>query len=202
MTKKLSKNLLLLSIAVAISTWSLVPKITALASVKPINKSTDNSVQEPHYNQTLASQSGTVFPVRRILPQLKRRTQIPIFLPNRLPFSGRFYFDSYAEPNAYSVGIGATPNCEATACSIGELSAQRGGQPATPDLVEGSTNAVFKNVRLARGTRGVFTNGCGAYCTASVEWQYGGVLYRVSMKNGEERTVIQIANSAIEAGRR
>lgn len=203
-----SKNLLLLSIAVAISTWSVVPKNTALASAQLINKSTDNSMQRSHSPQsahstkTLVSQSGMVFPVSRILRQIKGKTQVPIFLPNRLPFSGRLYFNSYAETNGYNVGIGSTPNCDATPCAIGELSAQRGEQPATPDSVVGSTNAVFKNIQLARGIRGIFTNGCGAYCTASIEWQYQEVLYRVSMKNGEERILIQIANSAIEAGPR
>jgi len=31
---------------------------------------------------------------------------------------------------------------------------------------------------------------------------YQGVLYRVTMKNGREETLVQIANSAIEAGPR
>lgn len=66
----------------------------------------------------------------------------------------------------------------------------------------GGNRQTFKNIELAKGTKGIFFNGCGPYCTALVEWQSGGVLYRVTMKNGREENLKQIANSAIEAGRR
>ncbi|HLO48868.1 MAG TPA: hypothetical protein VK211_10680, partial [Kamptonema sp.] len=58
----------------------------------------------------------------------------------------------------------------------------------------------LKNIKLAKGIQGVFHNGCGAYCTASVEWKRQGVLYTVAIKNGREADTVKIANSAIEAG--
>ena len=80
------------------------------------------------------------------------------------------------------------------------ISAERGGEPAQPPIR--GFRSEFKTIQLAGRTQGVFYNGCGASCTALVEWQYQGVLYRVTMKNGREETLVQIANSAIEAGPR
>jgi hypothetical protein len=58
----------------------------------------------------------------------------------------------------------------------------------------------FRNIKLFGGTKGIFVNSCGAYCTALVEWKHEGVLYRVTMKNGTQKELEQIANLAIEIG--
>ncbi len=137
-----------------------------------------------------------------VIPQVKRRTSIPVLLPDRLlpPMEERTYFDVRATTNSYNVSIHFTPDCGgATACYIGAVEAQRGGK-LTPsaDLA----NSMYKNIRLAKGVKGIFWNACGAYCTAAVEWRSQGILYRVTAKNGEEQPLVQMAISAIAAGPR
>jgi serine/threonine-protein kinase len=146
------------------------------------------------------SRSSISFPVREILSQIEGKTRVPIFLPSQLPFSQKIYLKNRVETNGYSVEMGHIPNCSSTPCYIGSISAERGGEPA--QAPPRGFRSEFKTLKLAGRTQGVFSNGCGAYCTALVEWQYQGVLYRVTMKNGREETLVQIANSAIEAGPR
>ncbi|MEG4493203.1 hypothetical protein [Microcoleus sp. D3_18_C4] len=146
------------------------------------------------------SRSSISFPVREILSQIEGKTRVPIFLPSQLPFSEKIYLKNRVETNGYSVEMGHIPNCSSTPCYIGSISAERGGEPA--QAPPRGFRSEFKTIQLAGRTQGVFYNGCGASCTALVEWQYQGVLYRVTMKNGREETLVQIANSAIEAGPR
>lgn len=143
----------------------------------------------------------TNVPINQVLSPIKRKARVPIFIPSRLPFaaSEKVYFNSEVTDNGYSVSFNYTPDCQATACTIGSIEAERGGQFIKPE--RGITKA-FKRVTLAGGNNGVFHNGCGAYCTASLEWKSQGVLYRVTIKNGVERDLIVIANSAIQSGRR
>lgn len=138
------------------------------------------------------------FPVSELVPQMFNETSVPILLPTRLPFSEQVYFSGQVGTDEYSVEIYHTPDCTATACYIGAIQAERGGEFSTPP-----TDGImpeFKNIQLFGGTKGIFVNTCGPYCTASVEWEYEGVLYRVTMKNGSQGELEQIANFAIEAG--
>ena len=82
---------------------------------------------------------------------------------------------------------------------LGKFGAQKGGEFSTK--IEGVTKTL-KNVQLAGGVKGVFHNGCGAYCTASIEWKTQGFLYTIAIKNGGEADLIKMANSAIQAGKR
>jgi hypothetical protein len=143
--------------------------------------------------------ADTPFPVSKILPQIKRKTQMPIVLPSRLPFPSQVFYNVEADSDRYSVDISHTPDCQGTPCYIGAIRAERGGKFSQPSRIRGET---FRNLQLAGGIRGIFANACGAYCTALVEWQYEGVLYQVTIKNGREKDLIQIANSAIAAGPR
>lgn len=139
-------------------------------------------------------------PTRQIVSQIKSKTSIPIYLPSSLPLSERMYYYSEGSSNSYSVTFDYTPDCHGTTvCNMGAMAAERGGQFIT--RTQGVTRT-FKNIRLAGGVRGIFHNGCGAYCTATVQWQNRGVLYQVFVKNGQEAQTIQIANSAIQGGRR
>ena len=143
---------------------------------------------------------NTNVPTRQILSIIKGKTQIPIFIPSRLPFAGNVYYHSEVTSESYSISFDYTPDCHGTtACNIGYMEAEKGGELTT--RMEGVTRTL-KNIRLAGGVRGIFHNGCGAYCTASVEWIEQGVLYRISVKNGREAETVQIANSAIQGGRR
>lgn len=137
-----------------------------------------------------------------VLPQVKRQTRIPVLLPDRLlpAIEERTYFDVQATSDSYNVSVHFTPDCGgATACYIGAVEAQRGGELTSPDDLAGST---YKNIRLANQVKGIFWNSCGAYCTAAVEWQAQGILYRVTAKNGDEQPLVQMANSAILSGAR
>lgn len=149
---------------------------------------------------TIAQITSNTVPTSQIVSKLKNSTRVPIFIPSILPFSDRPYFNSEGTTNSYSLTFNYTPDCKgSTACSIGSMEAEKGGQFIAP--MEGSTRT-FKNIQLANETKGVFHNGCGAYCTATVEWKNQDILYRVSVKNGTESDAIQIANSAIQSGRR
>lgn len=145
----------------------------------------------------LVAKNSTSFPVNKILPQIKGKTRVPIFLPSSLPFSNKVYYKSTATANAYRVEFNQTANCNATACYIGAFEAEKGGKFTTK---MGGERETLKNIQLSDGTKGIFYNYCGAYCTALVEWQYQGVLYRVTIKNGLEEELMKIANSAIKAG--
>jgi len=145
-------------------------------------------------NQHLAA------PFASILPQLKRQTQVPIFLPSTLPIRQTMYYSiDAASANRYTISINFTPDCRGTPCSLGEVGAERGGQFMS---TTGIPRLTVKSITLRNNIPGHFINGCGAYCTATIEWQVQGVLYRVALKNGQEADVVNMANSAIAAGRR
>ncbi|MEG4864471.1 MULTISPECIES: hypothetical protein [unclassified Microcoleus] len=144
--------------------------------------------------------AGTAVPVSQILAKLKGKTQVPIFIPTRLIVSQKLYYYSQAQPNSYGISIDYTANCRgAGACNFGEVRAQKGGEFSKK--LEGVTKTL-KNVKLAGGMKGVFHNGCGAYCTASIQWKNQGFMYTISIKNGGESDLILTANSAILARKR
>jgi hypothetical protein len=146
------------------------------------------------------AQGGTAVPVSEILPKLKGKTQVPIFIPSSLPVSQKLYYQSQAKADSYTISMEYTADCRgAGACSLGEIRAQKGGEFSTK--IEGVTKTL-KNVQLAGGVKGVFHNGCGAYCTASVEWKTQGFLYTIAIRNGVEADLMKMANSAIQAGKR
>lgn len=140
-------------------------------------------------------------PVENILSSLKQ-VEVPVLLPNHLPFpflrEYSIYFNSTVNPSGYEVSFEYTQNCNfATACFIGSIAAERNGQ------IQGSESAkTSKVVQLADGTKGQFTDFCGAYCMANFQWQSQGVLYTVTIKNGQLEDLVQTANLAIQAGTR
>ncbi len=145
-------------------------------------------------NQHLAA------PFASILPQLKRQTQVPVLLPSALPTPRTMYYTiEEASASRYSIAVNFTTDCRGRACNLGYVEAEQGGQFSGAMGIPGE---MMKAITLRNSTPGRFLNACGASCTASVEWQAQGVLYRVSLKNGREADVVSMANSAIAAGRR
>lgn len=139
-------------------------------------------------------------PVSEILQKLKGKTQVPIFIPSQLPVSQKLYYQSQGKPDSYTVSMEYIADCKgAGACSFGEIRGQKGGEFSTK--IEGVTKTL-KTVQLAAGVKGNFHNGCGAYCTATLEWKTQGFMYTVAIKNGREADLVKIANSAIQAGKR
>ncbi len=184
------KNKLLLLITSACVLTALVPASIVFGASK--------SPERQGVTKQLV-QAGTAVVASQILPKLKGKTQVPIFIPSLLD-SEKLYYQITAKADSYTISMEYTADCRgAGACSFGEIRAQKGGDFSTK--MEGVTKTL-KNVQLAGGVKGVFHNGCGAYCTASVEWKSQGFLYTVAIKNGREADVIKIANSAIQAGKR
>ncbi|MGL5065326.1 MAG: hypothetical protein ACRC62_35595 [Microcoleus sp.] len=137
-------------------------------------------------------------PVSEILPQLKGKTQVPIFIPSNLPNSWKVYYRGTATTDTYRISLELTADCRGSgACTLGEIRAQKGGDFSTN--IPGVTKTL-KNVQLTGGVKGVFHNGCGAYCTANIEWKNRGFLYTIAIRNGKEPDLIYMANSAIQSG--
>lgn len=133
-------------------------------------------------------------PMGDVLPRLQEATQMPILLPSQVPMD-EVFLDVEAESDRYYVGFDYRPGCRsATACHFGEIMAEQGNSGSAP------TNA--EEITLADGTPATFFSTCGAHCTASVQWQYSGVMYRVLVKNGGREVTIALANSAMLRGDR
>lgn len=147
-------------------------------------------------------QAEIKFPVREMTAKIQARTSVPILLPSRFPSArGSVYFEEKVNPQGYFISFSATPNCRATACIQGGMSAESSGI-FTPPPPKSDSRSQYQTVLLADGIKGQYYNGCGVYCTALIEWEYRGTLYRVTLKNGSLEHLKAIANSAIEAGSR
>ena len=124
--------------------------------------------------------------IRSLLPQLRRQTNVRIFLPRDLTIPGeRIYVNAQGDANGYGISLGTHPQCNSNACWMGLLGATRGQRPP----------ADFKQVPLSRGITGYYF--AHPRRTSILYWVYDGVLYVIQLKVDEE-TVIDIANSAIE----
>ncbi|MEG4574874.1 hypothetical protein QUA56_19615 [Microcoleus sp. N3A4] len=148
-----------------------------------------------------ANQANSIFPASNISRQIKGKTRVPVFLPSILPLSDiqQVDFDVQAGSHGYIVGMYLGKGCRAGTCYFGTIEAKRNEPFSPPSPLPQDT---YRSVELAGGIRGIYFNNCGAYCTAFVEWQRLGVLYRVTRKNGRQQEVVQIANSALQAGQR
>jgi hypothetical protein len=155
----------------------------------------------PIPNKSGANQAKTRFPVSNIFGQIKGKTRVPVFLPSMLPLSDtqQLDFDIKAGSHGYIVGMYFGKGCRGGACTFGTIEAKRDEPISPPSQLPRDT---YRSIELAGGMKGTYFNTCGNYCTASVEWQRLGVLYRVSLKNGRQSDVVAIVNSALQAGQR
>ncbi|MEG3908342.1 hypothetical protein QT979_11270 [Microcoleus sp. w2-18bC1] len=186
----MKKKLLLLATSAGVLT-ALVPLSVVFGS---------SQLSQRQSGTTQIAQGGTAVPVNQILQKLKGKTQVPIFISSRIPLSGKMYYPTTAQANSYAISIDHKPDCGGTTvCSFGSILGQKGGEFTTK--LEGVTKTL-KNVKLAGGVKGVYHNGCGAYCTATLQWKTQGFMYTVAIKNGRESDLILIGNSAIQGGKR
>lgn len=140
------------------------------------------------------SQADVAVPMDDVMPKLQEATQMPILLPSQVPMD-EVFLDVEAQDDRYYVGFDYRPNCRSvTACHFGEIMAEQGNSMSAPSNAE--------EITLVDGTSATFFSTCGAHCTASVQWQYSGVVYRVMVKNGEREETIALANSAMLGGDR
>ncbi|MEG3848555.1 hypothetical protein QT971_09175 [Microcoleus sp. herbarium19] len=155
----------------------------------------------PLADKLSTKKANSRFPASSIFRQIKGKTRVPVFLPSLLPLSDiqQLDFDVQAGSHGYIVGMYLGKGCRAGACYFGTIEAKRNEPFSPPSRLPQDT---YRSIELAGGFRGIYFNNCGAYCTAFVEWQRLGVLYRVTRKNGTQQEVVQLANSAIQAGQR
>lgn len=138
------------------------------------------------------------FPASTTLQQLRGRTKIPVLLPEKV--ETKFFTNvSAATANSYSVTLDLAPNCTATACNAAAISGEKGGQFIDYKSVAGPRSSTSK-VKLRNGIPAQFVSGCGAYCTATLQWKSDGILYEVYVKNGSVQNTVAIANSALSVG--
>lgn len=141
-----------------------------------------------------------------VLPQLQQQTDTLILLPSQMPaFKQRIYVNSFRSPNTYSIALSLKQNCNGMAdCTVGAFS-------ATPvNLNYSPEDGFIKKIPLTNDIWGYFTpSRCQSSCTPSViEWVWQDTHYRIALKgmgtdvNRAEAMMVNIANSAIEAGPR
>jgi len=149
----------------------------------------------------MAASAQTQFPVNDALASIEEGTAIPIYLPEVYPTSEMLYINGLTTPDGYYLTLDYTPDCNgATACTMGNLTGEQDGYRYTESDLEPGDR--LETVPLANGNTGQFVNLCGAYCSAILQWEMQDVLYTVYLKNGTLEEVVQMANSAIEAGPR
>jgi Bacterial SH3 domain len=140
------------------------------------------------------SRADVAVPMGDVVPRLQEATQMPILLPSQVPMD-EVFLDVEAQTDRYYVGFDYRPDCRsATACHFGEIMAEQGGSMSVPENAE--------EVALTDGTPAYFFSTCGAHCTASLQWRYSGVMYRVMIKNGTKEGTIALENSAMLRGDR
>jgi hypothetical protein len=169
-------------------------------AIPTLNIAKNRAVQWKKFVQTFppvpdkssAKKANSRFPANNIFRQIKGKTRVPVFLPSLLP-------DVQAGSHGYIVAMYLGRGCRTGACFFGIIEAKRNEPFSPPSQLPRDT---YRSIELAGGFRGIYFNNCRAYCTAFVEWQRLGVLYRVTRKNGTQQEVIQIANSALQAGQR
>jgi hypothetical protein len=136
-----------------------------------------------------------------MLSVLFQKSSIPIRLPEYVPYSDDKETTLYAilevtEPERYSIQSASLKDCEGgNACHVGYIGGSK--TPFPPEDKPGVP------VRLTGGIKGTFIDfDCGAHCDdASLNWTEGGYYYGISLKAGDKKTLIRMANSAIAAGR-
>jgi len=141
-----------------------------------------------------------------VLPQLQQQTDTLILLPSQMPkFRQRIYVNSFRSPNTYSIALSLKQNCNGMPdCTVGAFSAT----PVNPNYSPG--DGFIKKIPLTNDIWGYFTpSRCRSICTPSViEWVWRDTHYRIALKgmgtdvNRAEAIMVNMANSAIEAGPR
>jgi hypothetical protein len=162
-------------LALALITVSLVAAAPASAAVKQVN---------------VPSKFTSV------LPKVKEKSGLKVRIPSRLrgPVKpSRIFGDAVSRHGFYRLELGVTRQCNgANACFVAAFFGDKGGK-----ITNGTP------VALSGGVTGYYAQGgCGASCAPnSIEWMQGGVRYEIQFKN-RKRSLLRLANQAIEAGPR
>jgi hypothetical protein len=131
-----------------------------------------------------------------IIPTLKKKTKVPLWLPSYIPESeGDIPLYAQLETvtaKSYSILLGFDPECNGgTACRLGSVSGE----------IMNSKNKILKGnkITLSRKRQGYFVDAtCGANCSDStLSWQEKGYFYKLTIKAGDLKTLVKIANSTV-----
>ena len=187
------------------STFLLSSLMVFCGYSQPMLKAFNYLINPP--NNVLVAQNSTPVAVelQEILPKIKEQTQLPILLPSKLLITGtdrKIYVEGKGTTNSYKITLAFEPNCTGNACSIGYISAEKGGKPLEDEF--------SRELSLVQNIKGYFRPlTCAASCAPPIlGWEYKGVFYRISLKGVgqspeiEGDTLAKMANSAIEAGAR
>lgn len=144
-----------------------------------------------------SSINQTVNPVfKPIIPTLKEKTRVPLWLPNYVPESdGEIPLYAQLETvtaKSYSILLGFYPECNGgTACRLGSISGEV--------ITRKNKISRGRKITLSGKRQGYFVDAiCGANCSDStLSWQEKGYLYRLAIKAGDLKTLVKMANSTI-----
>ena len=182
-------------------------KQSSLPSTSP-SIELEQTPSSPSIQPTQPKVANSVLPVaknpkpnpifRPIFPGLKYYTKIPILLPTYIPESEKpnqvFAILEKSTSTQYEIMLASTENCRGdNACRLGRISGKEDlSKPITGlqviDLNE-TTTAYFKSSK------------CTDVCSdATLTWNQGKYLYTFAIKDGNQETLIKVANSAIANG--
>lgn len=173
-------------LGIAAIAFNSIPAISIkrdfLIATKPVQASTRNQTFNPVF--------------KPIIPILKKKTRVPLWLPNYIPESdGEIPLYAQLETvttKSYSILLGFDPECNGgTACRLGSASGE----------MINSKNRILKGnkITLSRKRQGYFVDAiCGANCSDStLSWQDKGYLYKLTIKAGDLKTLVKMANSTV-----
>jgi len=134
---------------------------------------------------------------KEIIPLLLQKTGVPLRLPAYVPDSNDKEHPLYAmvlvaDQDHYAIQLAWRPDCEGgNACHVGYIDGSKTAPPH-PDKDAAP-------VTLLGGIKGSFVGfDCGAHCDdASLDWSEGGFYYGISLRAGDKKTLVRMANSAI-----
>ncbi|MGB3513276.1 MAG: hypothetical protein WBA93_29495 [Microcoleaceae cyanobacterium] len=183
----------------------LTSLIVLFGCEQPMVKGFNNQINPPTGELVVENSTAVAAELQEILPKIKKQTQVTILLPSKLLITGtdnKIYVDGKGTTNGYEITLAFELNCTGNACSIGYISAEKGGKPLEDEF--------SRELSLVQDIKGYFRPlTCGASCAPSViGWEYKGVFYRMAFKGVgqsaeiEGETLKKMANSAIEAGAR
>ena len=157
----------------------------------------------PQDKQSSKAQASTHAPkpnhiFNEIVPLLRQKSSVPLRLPEYVPYSDDKEAALYgildvAGPDGYSIQLAWTKDCEGgNACHVGYI----GGSKIPPSH---PTDRHIVPVTLTGGIKASFVDfDCGAHCDdASLTWTEGDFHYEISLKAGDMKALVRMANSAI-----
>jgi hypothetical protein len=174
-----------------------------------------------NYYQAVAIENRSIpFPADQLAQNLHKTTDLPVLLPDRLPWmpvklkpsdlnvqgDRDRYIVCFGESNSI-VARSSQSGAQADTCRgssrlpVQSLTAQKGEHLESFDRT--SPRTITRQVKLAQGLPGLYQESCDPQaCNASMQWQYRGVTYRINARFSEQAILAKVANAAIAAGER